>query len=80
MARAARLAVVSDLLRTRLSLALVWLATRVLRLHPVSRHDGPLSVRRAYSPDELIVLAEKAGRRVHVRRYPGIGRLVAEVA
>ena len=36
----------NDLLRTRPSLTLVWLATRVLRLHPVSQHDGPLSVRR----------------------------------
>jgi 2-polyprenyl-3-methyl-5-hydroxy-6-metoxy-1,4-benzoquinol methylase len=57
MAAASSLAVVNDLLRTRPSLALVWLATRVLRLHPVSRHDGPLSVRRAYSADELTVLA-----------------------
>jgi hypothetical protein len=75
----AALAVVNDLLRTRPSLVLVWLVTRLLRLHPVSRHDGPVSVRRAYSPDELAVLAEKAGGRAHVRRYPCLGRLVAEI-
>lgn len=62
MGAAARHAVVvNDLLRTRLSLALVWLATRLLRAHPMSRHDGPLSVRRAYSADELRALAETAG-------------------
>jgi ubiquinone/menaquinone biosynthesis C-methylase UbiE len=74
-------AVVNDLLRNRLALTLVWLVTRALRLHAVSRHDGPLSVRRAYSRAELLVLAEKAGlARVAVRRYPLLGRLVAEVA
>jgi hypothetical protein len=80
MGAAARLAVVNDLLRTRTSLALVWVVTRLLRLHPVSRHDGPLSVRRAYSAGELAELAHRAGVRVHIRRYPGLGRLVAEIA
>jgi hypothetical protein len=48
MAAAARIAVVvNDLLRRRLSLGLVWLATRLLGCHPISRHDGPLSVRRS---------------------------------
>jgi len=79
MAAAAPLVLVNDLLRTPLTLALVWLATRVLRLHAVSRHDGPVSVRRAWSPDELAVLAEKAGRRALITRYPGLGRLVAEI-
>ncbi|HET7340120.1 MAG TPA: methyltransferase domain-containing protein [Methylomirabilota bacterium] len=80
MANAARLVVVNDLLRTRATLALVWLATRLLRLHPVSRHDGPLSVRRAYSVGEVETLAEKVGRRARVCRHPWLGRLVAEIA
>ena len=80
MARAARLVVVNDLLRTPISLALVWLTTRVLRLHPVSRHDGPMSVRRAYSADELRTLGRRIGRAVRVSSYPWLGRLVAEVA
>jgi 2-polyprenyl-3-methyl-5-hydroxy-6-metoxy-1,4-benzoquinol methylase len=79
MTSAAPLTVVNDLLRTRLSLALVWLSTRVLRLHPVSRDDGPLSVRRAYSPTELARLAERAGGRARIRRYPWLARLVAEL-
>jgi ubiquinone/menaquinone biosynthesis C-methylase UbiE len=49
---------VNDLLRTRLAWGLVWLATRLCACHRFSRHDGPLSVRRAYSPDELRRLAE----------------------
>jgi hypothetical protein len=79
MAVAARHAVVvNDLLRTRVALGLVWLATRLLRCHPISRHDGPLSVRRAYSAAELTMLAQKAGiTMLRVRAYPLLGRLVA---
>jgi SAM-dependent methyltransferase len=79
MARAGRLGfVVNDLWRTRLGLVVVWLATRVLARHPISRHDGPLSVRRSYSPRELRALAARAGvSRMQVRRYPGLLRVVA---
>jgi SAM-dependent methyltransferase len=75
----ARIAVVvNDLLRTRLSLALVWLTTRLTGCHPISRHDGPLSVRRAYSPEELVTLVEKAGLPApSVTRYPWLGRVLA---
>jgi SAM-dependent methyltransferase len=79
MRATAPLAIVNDLLRTRTALALVWLVTRLLRLHPVSRHDGPLSVRRAYSAGEVARLAEKAGVRARIRRYPWLARLVAEI-
>jgi hypothetical protein len=79
MTMAARIAVVvNDLLRRRLSLGLVWLATRLLRCHPISRHDGPLSVRRSYSRAELRALAERAGaRRLTVHEYPVLGRMLA---
>jgi 2-polyprenyl-3-methyl-5-hydroxy-6-metoxy-1,4-benzoquinol methylase len=78
MREAARLGVVvNDLLRTRP----VWLLVLVgtwLFARRVSRHDGPLSVRRAYAPDELRALGEKAGwPRMTIRRYPPLGRLVA---
>jgi SAM-dependent methyltransferase len=79
LAAAAPLTVVNDLLRTPLTLALVWLTTRVLRLHAVSRHDGPVSVRRAWSAEELRVLAEKAGRRARIMCYRALGRLVMEL-
>jgi ubiquinone/menaquinone biosynthesis C-methylase UbiE len=75
---ARRAVVVNDLRRTRSALGLVWLATRLLRCHPISRHDGPLSVRRAYSRAELTALAEQAGiRTLAIREYPAFGRLVA---
>ena len=79
MAAAARIGVVvNDLLRRRLSLGLVWLVTRLLGCHPISRHDGPLSVRRSYSPDELRALAAQAGaRRLTIHEYPVLGRLLA---
>jgi SAM-dependent methyltransferase len=70
--------IVNDLLRTPLALALVWIATRLLARHRFSRHDGPLSVRRAWSPAELRMLAAEAGLADPVvRRYPLLGRVVA---
>lgn len=72
--------IVNDLLRTRLSLALVWIATRLLARHPISRHDGPLSVRRAYSPEELRELTERAGHPApRVECYPWLGRVIAVI-
>ncbi|MGH7309095.1 MAG: methyltransferase domain-containing protein [Candidatus Rokuibacteriota bacterium] len=77
-ATARRGVVINDLLRNRLTLAMVWLVTRLFTRHRFARHDGPLSVRRAYSPDELRVLAAQAGLpRFDVRCYPWLGRLVA---
>ena len=57
------------------------LATQLLWCHPIARHDGPLSVRRAYSCAELRTLAGKAGlARFDIREYPIFGRLVAVTA
>lgn len=67
--------VVNDLMRSRVAYALVWLATRVLTRSRMSRHDGPLSVRRAYTPDEVSALCEKAGLfDVRVVPYPSLAR------
>lgn len=72
MAGAARVGVaVNDLARSRHGVALVWLVTRVLARSPLSRHDGPLSVRRAYTAAETLRLCEKAGIfDARVRRHP----------
>jgi len=73
--------VVNDLARTPLGLALVWLATRMLPVHPISRHDGPMSVRRAYAPRELGDLFGAAGvAQPTVTCYPLLGRIVAEAS
>jgi 2-polyprenyl-3-methyl-5-hydroxy-6-metoxy-1,4-benzoquinol methylase len=53
--------VVSDFRRGWLAWAAVWLVTRVVSSNPMTRHDGPLSVRRAYTPRELARLAHRAG-------------------
>ncbi|NIP80831.1 MAG: methyltransferase domain-containing protein, partial [Gemmatimonadetes bacterium] len=39
------------------------LAATIWRRNPVTRHDGPLSVRRAFTPAELLALARDAGFR-----------------
>jgi 2-polyprenyl-3-methyl-5-hydroxy-6-metoxy-1,4-benzoquinol methylase len=73
--------VVNDLARSPLALGLVWLATRVLPTHPMSRHDGPLSVRRAYAPAELGDLFGAAGvTGATLTRYPWLARLVVEAS
>jgi SAM-dependent methyltransferase len=62
--------VVNDLARGRVAYAAVWVATRLFARSPMSRHDGPLSVRRAYTPVEVQRLVERAGLPdVAVRRH-----------
>jgi 2-polyprenyl-3-methyl-5-hydroxy-6-metoxy-1,4-benzoquinol methylase len=69
---ASRLVIVSDIRRSRIAAAGLWLASFVLRFHPISRHDGVASVRRGFTPFELAALAEHAlGRAVAVRRSIG---------
>jgi 2-polyprenyl-3-methyl-5-hydroxy-6-metoxy-1,4-benzoquinol methylase len=63
--------VVNDLERSPTGLLLVWLVTRLLARSPLSRHDGPLSVRRAYTAAEALALCGKAGLLdATIRRYP----------
>jgi ubiquinone/menaquinone biosynthesis C-methylase UbiE len=74
MARVARRAVVvNDLERG----AIWWLGARLLAIvatrNRYTRHDGPLSVRRAYSSAELTAMAARAGlsRRARLHSLPG---------
>jgi SAM-dependent methyltransferase len=61
--------IINDLRRSRPALVGAnLLAATFWRTHPVTRHDGPLSVRRAFTPAELDDLARAAGlpgARVH---------------
>jgi len=62
--RVARLTpVVGDLTRSRLAFAATWLYARVTTRNRLTRHDAPLSVRRAYEPREALTLARAAGWR-----------------
>jgi len=62
MARVARLGVVvNDLDRTWLGWAGAWLLAHLLTADRYTRHDAPLSVRRAYRPEEMTGLLRAAG-------------------
>ena len=73
MAHSARqMVLVNDLERSRVSLLSVSLATQILTKSEVVRHDGPASVRAAFTAQEMLEMAQKAGltsARV-TRRWP----------
>ncbi|MEW5981221.1 MAG: methyltransferase domain-containing protein [Acidobacteriota bacterium] len=73
MRRAARLLVVaSDLRRTKLGFAYAWVGCRVLGRSRVFRVDGALSVRAAFTMEEVRRLADAAGldRARVIARWP----------
>lgn len=58
--RVARLALlINDLVRSPLHLGLIYLGFPLFR-SPITRHDGPASVRQAYTPQELKQLLQKS--------------------
>jgi SAM-dependent methyltransferase len=59
--RARHLVLVNDLIRSRLGYALAWAGTRLLSRSWVVHTDGPLSVRAAFQPAEVLEMAERAG-------------------
>lgn len=62
MAEAARrLVLVDDLVRGRSGLFLAWWGCRLCSWSPVVHHDGPASVRAAFTPGEALQLARRAG-------------------
>ncbi|GAC1428019.1 MAG: class I SAM-dependent methyltransferase [Candidatus Velthaea sp.] len=72
MRRVARVTpLVCDLLRSRTAYAAAYAWSRICTRNRLSRHDGPLSVRRAYTPPEAYEMAREAGWRApRVRREP----------
>src|SRR5947208_433615 len=73
MNRVARVRViVSDLRRSWIAAAGLWLASCPLRFHAVSRHDGVVSVMRGFTPEELVdTVHEAIARRPVARRRRG---------
>ena len=53
--------VATDLTRGYLAYAGTWLVTHTLARSRLTRHDGPLSVLRSYTPREMGNLAHDAG-------------------
>ena len=69
---ARRRVIVSDLRRSWLAAAGLWIASFPLGFHPVSRHDGVVSIMRGYAGDELSRLVTASiGRSPDVRRRMG---------
>ena len=69
---ARRRVIVSDIRRSWLAAAGIWLASWPLRFHPVSRHDGVVSVLRGFTRDELSAIVRAAvGVVPRVRRHRG---------
>ena len=56
-----RFALVADLERSALTTAGVWAVTAAIYTDPMTKHDGRLSARRAFSFEELRALTEAAG-------------------
>jgi SAM-dependent methyltransferase len=81
MGRVARLGiVVNDLVRGRWSWIGAWLMSHLLTANRFTRHDAPMSVRRAYTVAEMTALVAAAGFRVE-RRFDGpFGHRVALAA
>jgi len=64
--------IVSDLRRSRLAAAGIWVTSFALRFHPVSRHDGVASVRRGFDQEQLRSLVLRStGVDPDVRRHAG---------
>jgi 2-polyprenyl-3-methyl-5-hydroxy-6-metoxy-1,4-benzoquinol methylase len=59
--RARHMVLVNDLERSRMSLISVCLASRIMTSSEVVRHDGPASVRAAFTAREMLDMAQKAG-------------------
>jgi ubiquinone/menaquinone biosynthesis C-methylase UbiE len=57
---ARRRVIIADLRRSWLAAAGIWAASWVLRFHPVSRHDGVVSVMRGFTRGELRELIRAA--------------------
>ncbi|MFP5354154.1 MAG: methyltransferase domain-containing protein [Gemmatimonadota bacterium] len=69
--------IVSDIRRSWLAAAGLWLASYPLGFHAVSRHDGVVSVLRGFTAPELAAMVHAAcGERPVVRRHAGF-RLTA---
>ncbi len=64
--------IISDLRRSWLAAAGLWLASFPLGFHPISRHDGVVSIMRGYTGDELRRLIQSStGQTPNVKRHMG---------
>lgn len=72
-----QLLLVNDLVRSPLSFAIVWLATRLVTRSPIVQYDGPVSVKASYTMKEMKQLAQKAGlNNCSIKYYPPCRQLL----
>lgn len=72
-----RMILINDLVRSRMAYNIVWLATRVCTRSPVVHFDGPVSVRAAFTPEEMKNMALQAGLDgCTVKLYPPLRQLL----
>jgi 2-polyprenyl-3-methyl-5-hydroxy-6-metoxy-1,4-benzoquinol methylase len=69
---AGAMVLVNDLERSRFNYLAVWLVCHALTRSPVVHFDGPASVRSAFTPEEALALASRAGLSgaMVARRWP----------
>lgn len=72
LARVARTVIVNDLRRSRVAWAFARYVFPLFTRNRFTLNDGPMSVLRAYTPDEARALARQAGwTSIALRKYPG---------
>lgn len=59
--RAGHLLLISDLSRSRSGLGVAWATCRIFSSSKVVQHDGPASVRGAWTPGEMRMMCDEAG-------------------
>jgi hypothetical protein len=60
--------IITELRRSWVATAMFWLASFPLQFHPVSRHDGAVSVLRGFAGDELATLVRQSVAAAPARR------------
>jgi len=68
--------IVNDLVRSPLNLASIALASRILTRSPVVHTDAALSARAAFTRDELLGFADRAGLEGATIKFGGISRMM----
>lgn len=78
MARVSRIGfILNDITRSRQGLVSAWVASRLATRNRLTRHDMPLSVRRAFTPEELGEMLVAAGLEDAVVRQHWLFRMTA---
>jgi len=63
--------IVNDLIRSPIAYGVIWMLTRLFTRNRLTRHDGPLSVLRAYTPREYQeMIGKTALQGLHLYTYP----------